>query len=39
VAAGAKVVTPGLPRFEDDTIEMAKWVRDLEGNESATGSE
>jgi hypothetical protein len=34
---GAKVAD--LPAFETDAIEMAKWVRDVEGNESATGSD
>ena len=33
VFAGAKVVTPWLPPFETDTVEMAKWVRDVEGND------
>jgi hypothetical protein len=36
-AAGAKVATPGLPAFETDAIEMAKWVRDIDETAEHTG--
>ena len=36
--AGAKVVTPGLPPFEVETLERAKLIRDDGNDESATDS-
>jgi len=34
VFAGAKVVTPGLPPFEQETLERAALIRDLETTEA-----